>query len=305
MRRLADGEVEAPRAPEWLGRPERSNTLALRFMVWVATALGRRAARLLLYPILAYFVAFSPRTRAASRRYLDRALGRRAGLADVFRHYHAFASVLLDRVFLLKGQLGRFEVRVHGGGVIEEMVAGGRGCVLLGSHLGSFEVIRTAGMELGFGISMVMYEDNARKTGAVLEAVNPGLAAGIIPLGRVDSILKVEAALARGEIVGMLADRTIQGGGTVRCAFLGEPAPFPTGPIRIAAMLDRPIALMFGVYRGGNRYDVHFERLEGAGTLARLRGAELEALLQRYAGRLEHYCRSAPYNWFNFYDFWR
>jgi len=26
--------------------------------------------------------------------------------------------------------------------------------------------------------------------------------------------------------------------------------------------------------------------------------------MQRYAERLEHYARLAPYNWFNFYPFW-
>ena len=33
-------------------------------------------------------------------------------------------------------------------------------------------------------------------------------------------------------------------------------------------------------------------------------GQELQHWVQRYAERLEHYCRVAPYNWFNFYDFW-
>jgi predicted LPLAT superfamily acyltransferase len=178
--------------------------------------------------------------------------------------------------------------------------------VLLGAHLGSFEVIRTAGRARGFKVSMVMYEENARKIGQLLEAINPALQMEVIGLGKIDSMIKVEAALDRGEIVGMLADRTIRGGGTVSCPFLGEPAAFPVGPIRIAAMLKRPIALMFGIYRGGNRYEVHFERLEGLEQIpGRQRDAAIERILQRYAARLEHYCRSAPCNWFNFYDFWR
>ena len=305
MPRPVDSGIDGP-APEWMERPERSNTLALRTIVWVAMVLGRPVARLLLYPICLYFLLFSPRARTASSQYLTRALGRKAGVADSFRHYHTFAATNLDRFFLLNNQFSRFDVRVHGAEIIDEMAADGKGCVTLGAHIGSFEIIRSVGRARGMKISIVMYEENSRKIGAMLEAINRDLQMEIIPLGRVDSILMVEAALACGEIVGMLADRNLKGKGTVSCNFLGQQAQFPTGPIRIAAALQRPIALMFGLYRGGNRYDIHFERFEVLRVAAGPgRDAMIEQAMQRYAGRLEHYCRLAPYNWFNFYDFWR
>ena len=81
--------------PEWAARPERSNAATIRFMAWVALTLGRPAARLLLYPICVYFWAFSAKARAASRKYLRKALGREAGAMDMLRHYHAFASTIL------------------------------------------------------------------------------------------------------------------------------------------------------------------------------------------------------------------
>ena len=306
MPRPVDSHVDRQQAPDWVDRPERSNTLALRLMAWVAMALGRPVARLLLYPICLYFLPFSTRARSASSQYLSRVLGRNAHLADSFRHYHSFASVLLDRVFLLNDQSSRFDVRVHGAEIIDELVTAGEGCVLLGAHIGSFEIVRSGGRTRGLKISMLMYEENARKVGAVLEAINPDLQMEIIALGRVDSILKVEAALARGEVVGMLADRTLKGGGTVSCHFLGQQARFPTGPIRIATMLNRPMALMFGLYRGGNRYEIHLERFAAPKQSgSQERDPTIEQLLQRYAERLEYYCRRAPYNWFNFYDFWR
>jgi len=60
------------------------------------------------------------------------------------------------------------------------------------------------------------------------------------------------------------------------------------------------------LYRGGSRYDVHFERLADFGAVGRRdRGAAIEQALRQYAERMEHYCRLAPYNWFNFYDFWK
>jgi len=306
MPRPAESGVDQATGREWTAEPERSNKLALGFMGWVAMSLGRSAARLLLYPICLYFLAFSRRARSASRQYLSKVLGRAAGVGDSFRHYHTFASVILDRAYLLNDQLERFDVELHGAGIIDELAASGPGCVLLGSHMGSFEILRAAGKARGLSISMVMYEENARKMREALEAINPNLHMGIIALGRVDSILKVEAALARGEVVGMLADRTIRGGAAVRCRFLGEEAAFPTGPIRVAAMLKRPVALMFGLYRGGNRYEIRVERFA---DFTRASGEDrdrlIERLMQSYAERLEHYCRLAPYNWFNFYDFWR
>ena len=298
--------LERQAGPEWIARPERSNTLAMRSMAWVARTLGRAAARLLLYPICLYFLAFSGKARAASRKYLGKTLRHKPTLADSFRHYLTFASTILDRVFLLDDQIGRFDVRVHGADIIDEILAGGEGCLLIGAHLGSFEVIRAVGRARDLNVSMVMYEDNARKLGSVLAAVNPRLQMDIIALGNVDSILNVEAALARGDVVGMLGDRAIGGDGAVSCPFLGEPAPFPTGPLRIAAMLHQPVALMFGLYRGGNRYEVHFERLADLSRVERpQRDRVIEDALKQYVGRLEHYCRDAPYNWFNFYDYWR
>ena len=58
---------------------------------------------------------------------------------------------------------------------------------------------------------MVMYEENARKAELRAGRDQSALALDVIPLGRLDSMLKVEQALGRGEFVGMLADRTIAG----------------------------------------------------------------------------------------------
>jgi predicted LPLAT superfamily acyltransferase len=278
----------------------------MRFYAWLSLTLGRTAARLLLYPISAYFLVFSVRARAASRKYLRKVLGREPGMADLFRHYHTFAATILDRVFLLKGEYSRFAIRTFNEEIVIDAAAHGEGCFLVGAHMGSFEVIRSLGRHArGLKVAMVLYEENGRKLHAVLEAINPELPLQIIPLGHVDSMLRVERALESGAFVGMLADRTITGEDTIACSFLGEPARLPVGPFRLAAMLKRPVVLMFGLYRGGNRYDIHFERLADLRDVDRKRrAAVIEQTLQRYVERLEHYCHLAPYNWFNFYDYW-
>jgi predicted LPLAT superfamily acyltransferase len=304
---LDDRPAAAPRQPDWIAQPERSSQLALRFMVWVALTLGRPVARLVLYPTCAYFLLFSAKARAASRGYLGKVLGRQASLQDLFRHFHTFAATILDRVFLLNDQYGRFDVVVHGEDIVDEMLKSGEGCFLLGAHMGSFEIVRSLGRDArGQRVHLVMYEENARKMNAVLAAINPNLTLHVIPLGKVDAMLKVEAALQGGGFVGMLGDRSIQGEGTMPCQFLGAPARFAIGPFRLAVMLHRPIVLMLGIYRGANRYEVYFERLADLRLTNRSeREQVITEALQRYAERLEHYCRQAPYNWFNFYDFWK
>lgn len=295
-----------PPAAEWLSRPERSNMLMLRVMTWISLRLGRRAGRAVLYLIAAYFVAFAPRARRASRQYLRRALQREPRWADVFRHYLSFAATIHDRVYLVGGRFDLFDIRISGEELVRAAHAGGSGAFLMGAHMGSFEIVRAYGRRNpDLRVAMVMYEENARKVNAMLAAINPAAEHDIIALGHVDSMLKVRERLDAGDFVGMLGDRTLGAEPMQQVSFLGAPALLPLGPFKMAAMLRRQLILMVGLYRGGNRYDIHFERLaDFTGLPAGTRQAAVAAAVQSYARRLEHYCAAAPYNWFNFFDFW-
>ncbi len=301
-------------AADWTQAPERGNRWALRAMCWGALTLGRRFARTLLLPITAYFLLAMPAQRRHARAYLGRALGRPAGWGDLFRLFHAFAATVLDRVYFLRGATGRLSVEVQGAEALQAALAQGQGAFLVGGHLGSFEAIGFAGRQRGgLRTAMVMYPDNARQLNAVLEAIAPGAErSAIIPLGRSHAMLALRDWLDGGGLAGMLGDRTLPAaqrneGDTVAVPFLGRAAPFGDGPFRLAALLRRPVFFMAGVYLGGNRYQVLFEPLADF-SLRAADGAERErrirAALHDYVARLETLCRAAPYNWFNFHDFW-
>ncbi|HWQ40123.1 MAG TPA: acyl-CoA synthetase [Burkholderiales bacterium] len=292
--------------PPWLAQPERSNRFALGLLVWIARMLGRRAGRAALVPVCAYFLLFSPRARAASRDYLKRVLGRAPRRIEMFRHYYTFATVALDRVFFLSDRWDLFDIAVRGESLLEARLAAGQGCLLLGAHLGSFEVLRGPARSRKLRVSLVMFERNAPATAQVTRAVDPNLAADVISPGQPQAMLRVVERLARGEWVGMLADRALRAQDPVaKVPFLGGEAAFPTAPFRLAAIAGQPIMLMVGLYRGGNRYELCFEELVHAPVLPRAgRDTVLREWVARYAARLEHYCRQAPYNWFNFYEFW-
>ena len=292
--------------PGWNRQRERGSPAALRIIFWVALILGRRPARLLLYPITAYFLGNAVPQRRASRQFLRRALGRQPGLADVARHIHCFAATILDRVFLLAGQLDQFDIHFHQPELITKRVAAGQGFLLLGSHLGSFEVMRAMALQAAdMPLKILMDPGHNRRLTDLLHALNPAVAASVIPLDGPYPLLSVNQVLQNGGVVGLLGDRCLPGEPTVRCEFLGATARFPTGPFSLAALTGVPVILAFGLYRGGNRYDLHFELLTEQLTLGRRdRKRGLTDQVQRYADRLAHYARIAPYNWFNFFDFW-
>ena len=291
---------------EWVTSSERGSLPLIKFGVWIARKMGRRFARLFLYPVCVYFVLCSAHAARNSRIYLTRVLGRRARLADLFRHYLTFGACVLDRVFLLNDEIEQFNITIHGEEIVREIYERGGGCMLLGAHFGSFEVARAVGRrERNVRISLLMYEENARKIRAALGAINPTLENEVIGLGRLDSLIAVADRLSRGHFIGVLADRNVDGKDLVRHEFLGAPAAFPQGPFRVAILLQRPVVMMFGIYRGGCSYEVFFETLvDGSSPRPRDTNARLNDVMRRYVAQLEHYCRAAPFNWFNFYDFW-
>jgi predicted LPLAT superfamily acyltransferase len=213
--------------------------------------------------------------------------------------------VLLDRLFLLSNRLQYFRIVSTGVDHVTSALAQGRGCVLLGSHLGSFEVLRAFARQSPVPVRVLMYRANTGAYSQVVERLDPTLADAIIGIGTPEAMLRVRESLARGEMVGILADRAPAGQKMVSVPFLGAPALLPTGPLLLCAALGVPIVLFFGVRTGSRRYAIHFEPFADQIVVQRSRRSEeVAGWVRRYAERVEAHCRSYPFNWFNFYDFW-
>ena len=293
---------------QWKQRREGGGWFALWLLRTVSLRGGRGVARLLLYPITLYFLLRRHEERRDSRAYLSRVLGRPARLRDVARHIHTFAATILDRVFLLAGDTARFDIRVSGLDSLHAALDRGQGVLVFGSHLGSFEVLRVRGRRRPEQkIRVVLDKAHSPAVTQLLDALNPDIAASVIDASQDGPAImfEIQKAMSEGALVALLVDRTQPGGQSVDARFLGDPAGFPVAPWQIAAVLQAPVQLAFGLYRGGNRYDLAFEHFsDGVAIPRRERAAAIPALVARYAERLEHHVRDAPYNWFNFYDFW-
>ena len=292
---------------DWVRHRERGSIALLRIMAFVSLHLGRTLSRIPLYGIAIYFFLFAPTARRHSRHYLRLALGRPPGARDRFRQILSFATTIHDRVYLINAQFELFNITIEGEGLMRAQSNSGRGALLMGAHMGSFEVMHSLGRrQRGLQVAMAMYEENARKINATLAAINPGMVADIIALGQTDAMLKIAERLDSGAFIGILGDRTLGDEPVKEVTLLGECAYLPIGPMRAAAILRVPVFFMVGLYRGKNVYHVVFERIaDFSATPAGSRQAAVAAAIDRYAAVLDKYCRSDPYNWFNFHGFWR
>jgi len=301
------GAASEPRTSDahWAGARERGSATLTRVMIFLSLTLGRSAARVLLYGIAGYFFLSGQRARRAARAYLRRALPREPTAIDAFRQVFTFAATILDRLYLANERYELFDITIEDEALLRSIVARGSGAFLLGAHLGSFEIVSAIGRrQPGLRVAMAMYEDTASKLSA-LAASKSAAAPEIIPLGHLDAMLRLRDCLEAGSFVGMLADRTIGEAPAQRVSFLGAPALFPSGPMRAAAALRCPVFFMSGLYRGGNRYHVVLREIVDFSTVTRgERDAQVSQAIRHYAALLEECCRSDPYNWFNFYDFW-
>lgn len=311
---------------EWRTIPEAGTVLGIRVLVLLARIFGRRIAGWLLYVVALYYALVRGLARRASRDYLRR-VGLPAGFGNVVRHLHTFAQVSLDRLFFLTGQWGAFRIEQRNHDQLVEAARSGRGVLLLGAHLGSFEVMRCRAREVDVPINVVVDYTNAERINRVVHSLSPDFQARMISLAddSLAAMLAIRAAIDRGELVAILGDRR-PGNATPRRAlpaaataspataaasrrviapFLGADAAFPAGPWLLAHALGCPVYFVAGVFTPPNHYALQFELLaERVHLDRRERDAALARYVRAYAAMLETYTRAAPMNWFNFYDFW-
>lgn len=303
-----NGLTPAPEAASWQRYRERANAFWTRLLFAIALRGGRRAARLFLWPIAAYFWATSPMVRRASRDYLRRVLLRPPTTLDLMRHIYWFAAVSVDRVFILSGRATALDVRHDRPADVARIADSGRGVLLLTSHLGGYETLRHVGTQrLHLPLKILMDHTFGARLQSMFNALNMKMGDFMIDSsqGGPALALAVKQALDTGHMVAINADRVRGAEKTVEVDFLGGRIRLAAAPWLLAHSLRAPVIIGFGLYEGGNRYQNRLELFAERVEIPRDRREQaLREVAQRYADRLAHHARAAPYNWFNFYDYW-
>ena len=301
----------------WAGIAERGSVLGIQFIGACLRVLGERCARVLLYPVVAYFLLTSPAARRASDEYfvrLARFAGSAAGVpqpgwATRFRHMLAFAESALDKFAAWTGRAAPAAVRFPNRPEFEALVASGKGALLIGAHLGNLEMCRALAVEERLvTVNAVVYAQHGPRFFGTLARLSPDFGFNLIHVAEIGpaTSMALKDKVDRGELLVIVGDRTppAENGRVCEVQFLGAAAHFAQGPFILAALLQCPVYLFFCL-KEAHGYCIHLERFAERVVLPRgEREQRIRELAQRYAQRLEAYCLRAPYQWYNFYRYW-
>jgi len=293
----------------WAAINEASFVAGMRLLFWVCRVFGRWPFRVVLYPVLMWYVLTQPRARRASGGYLARA-GAAHGVMGVLRHFGAFAEAILDKMLLWGGLFDFARVRLHGAAPLLEMVQQGRGALLVCSHLGNLDLCRALSLRTpGLKVTVLVHTRHAQAFNDMLAKLDPRSQLNLMQVTDMSPAMAMQLSerIGRGEFVVIAGDRVpVSDNPRVALApFLGQEAAFPVGPWVMASVLGCPAYAMFATRSEDGGHELHFELLRDRVSLPRRgRDEALAELAGDYAARLERHVRRAPLEWFNFYDFW-
>lgn len=302
------GERSAGTPPEraWTGRT-RGGYFGNWFFVQLIRRLGVRWAYAWLVLVAAYFTVASPRSFRCSVDYLRRVLGPQPFWrwpVLVYRHFFSFGITLLDRLAVIMGRTD-LECTFDGEQALRDELARGRGILLLGAHLGSWEIGGHLLSRLGQVVNVVVLEREVERVRRLFDQALAGKNFRLLTTdGHPLRSVPILAALRRGEIVALHGDRSF-GGADLAVPFLGEPARFPIGPYVLAAISGAPLFQVFVVRERLGRYRcLSFPARHLPRTLARSDADGLAPHVTEYAERLAATARQYPFQWYNIYPFW-
>ena len=293
----------------WTSRSVGSNWQHQSFYLLIRLG-GRRAAYLLLYPVVASYALFSRLARQRASHYLQRRFPESRGparLGHCYRLLLGLGKALVDRATV--GILGpkALDVRLEGREELLRLRDENRGLLMMTAHVGCWQ---TAMAVLGFlqrPVNLLMRREEGDIDRHYFEHAGIDSPFRIIdPAGYLGGTLEMLGALKRGEVVCVMGDRLLGSDkSTVATEFLGQPAELPFSAYKIAAASGAPVAVFFSWKNGPDSYRLQLARTIRVPQLTGRKPETFAPYAAEFAAALEDYCRQHPYQFFNFFDMWQ
>ena len=245
-----------------------------------------------------------PYRKGVAWNNLARALpgrSRRQRRSILFRSYLHFGTIFLD--FLRMPRLAGPALdavldfnHTHIGAANRQK----RGGLLVGGHLGNWEIAPPAIRQHGYPLSIVVVPQRG-PGGAYLESVRR--ASGVAELPKSASARTMINALRAGRFLGLAGDQDARSRG-IWVNFLGQPSSRHRGAATFALRTGAPMLLYTCLLQRDGRYRLNFTPISTAG-LPKNQETAVQILTQRYMDALEAAILQHPEQYFWFHRMWK
>lgn len=306
----------------WARLNEKTSIAGIRLMLAIEKTLGHTPFTIVLAPVLLFYWLSDARLRRVSLEWLATVnrhapflIKSRPGQIEGLRHLTRFADTILDKFLASAGRLDDKSLTVENDAMFRED-APNAGAIILTSHAGCQELLSAvSGDFTRHEIVVLQHTAHAREFQELLEKA--GIRRGTIRWIEVTDItpgtaMELADRVENGAYLIVAGDRVPVGSdkGRTSVTFMGREAELPTGGALLALLMHCPLRMMTATRNptglGLPRYRVRFESIDESPRAARGHRDEwLQKAMQTYASHLEAEIAKSPYDWFNFFDFWK
>lgn len=286
---------------EWEGKSKGTVT-GYKIFVFFINKLGIRFAYVILTFVALYFCGFNRKGTNAIYYYTRQRLGYKPLKAaiSVFKNFYVFGQTIIDKIAISSGLRDKFTFNFDGIENLKELLAQGRGGILISAHVGNFEVAEFFFEDLNekHNLNLVVTDAEHQSIKAYFEKITQKTTLKFIVIEEdLSHIFGITTAVNRGELVCITGDRYYEGSKVLEADFLGAKAAFPAGPFQIAARLDTPIIFVYVMKKTSKHYHLYARPMQ-------MKHRDTQGLLENYIEDLEWVLKQYPLQWFNYFRFW-
>lgn len=220
---------------------------------------------------------------------------------ESYRHLgRAFIETALLDSLGRQGVLDLVEL-VQGWEIVDDVMAKGRGAVMVTGHIGNWELagayVAARGIPLDAiarGMANPLFDAYVNKA---REAV------GMTVVHDQDAVRRTPRSLRAGRAVAFVADQGVLGLASTYVPFFGRPAKTPRGAAVFALRFEVPVIFVVALRQPNGRFRVVVERIETrrTGNMDR----DVDAIVAGFTQHLEKWVRAVPAQYFWQHRRWR
>jgi predicted LPLAT superfamily acyltransferase len=289
----------------WKGK-SRGGAVGYRIFIFLISHLGVKFAYVFLLFVVIHFIPFAPLATRWNWYYYRkvRGYGLFKTIGMLYLNYYRLGQMLIDKIAVRLGKRDYYQYEFENYEEFLKVLNGDTGVIMIGAHVGNWEIGGSFFGEYGKKINIVMLDAEDRGIKQVLEENLKEFQHKIISLSErhFEHIYEIKKALDNKEYVCFQGDRRMSEKMSCTMDFLGKPAAFPEGPFYLALRFKVPAVFYFSMREKGMKYRFKFFIAD----VARVGEGEKpeHALMKQYVEALESVLRRHPEQWFNYYKFW-